>query len=113
MESATFGPANTHVVEIGGLLPGNEFDRVEATGTLNLGGTITIVPIDWARVFTFQVGQSFEIMTFAAATGDFSSYTGLELGGGLRLQPSWNRIDSRCTVVSTDLVGDLNHDEPR
>ena len=34
-------------------------------------------------------GQSFEVLTFGSVSGDFASYTGLDIGGGLILVPSF------------------------
>jgi len=38
-------------------------------------------------------------MTFASRTGDFATYNGLDLGGGVLLQPSFDANSLVLTVV--------------
>ena len=58
----TFGTTNTHTVEIGGLVPGGEYDQVNAD-TLNLGGTLDVRFIDLDNGYVPAAGDSFSILT--------------------------------------------------
>jgi hypothetical protein len=68
--SATFGQTNTHYVEIGGLMPGYEFDQVVATGTFDISGPLEVVFIDLGNGYTPQAGDSFAIITAASPGPD-------------------------------------------
>ena len=85
--TATFGPANLHTVEIGGLTPGSEFDTIRSTGTVNVGGALEIKFISLNNGFTPAGGQSFAIITAASIVGQFStvSYPPAPLGTFWRL----------------------------
>jgi hypothetical protein len=74
---------STLLIELGGLSPGSEYDVLHVTGELLLDGTLEMVLING---FMPSVGDTFTIMTFDSATGDFDSYTGMDLGSGLSLE---------------------------
>ena len=72
------GPAATLEIEIGGLIPGGEFDVVNITGDAALGGTLTVSlidPLGGGNVFAPSVGDTFEILTAGKLLGTFSSET--------------------------------------
>ncbi len=83
-------------IELGGLVPGEDFDVLEIGGQATLDGTLNVSVIDG---FTPQLGDSFVIMTFDSLVGDFATYTGLDLAGGLALQPSLSESSLTLTVV--------------
>ena len=60
-------------IEIGGLTAGSQFDRLIVTGTATLNGTLRVT-----RVNGFQpgAGHSFQVMTFASRSGNFSNLNG-------------------------------------
>ncbi|MCH8921790.1 MAG: hypothetical protein IIA67_01440, partial [Planctomycetes bacterium] len=104
-----YGPANVLTLEIGGLIPGEEFDRIDVTGEAVLDGVLRIEPIRLDNDFEFQVGDRFELLTFGSHVGDFSSYEGLQLDGGLSLRPTLSDSGLQLTVVrslAADLTGD-------
>lgn len=84
--------AGRYAVELGGTQPGVGFDRTTVGGTASLRGTLAITLVNG---FAPSLGDEFEIMTFAARTGDFDTMTGAALGGGLALQ----RIVGATNVV--------------
>jgi Tol biopolymer transport system component len=82
-------------IEIGGLVAGTEHDRVTVDGNFTADGTLNA---SITNGFPPQVGQTFTVLTFTGTrAGDFASYTGMDLGGGLVLEPQWN-------ATSLDLV---------
>lgn len=83
-------------VEIGGLTAGTDFDVLVVGGTVTLDGTLNVTLING---FSPQLGDSFEIMTYGSRSGDFSTYNGLVLGGGLELQASFGASSLTLTVV--------------
>jgi hypothetical protein len=72
-------------IEIGGLTPGDDFDRLSVSGQATLNGTLNVGLI---RGFRPSDGDSFPILTFGSESGDFSVRNGLDLGGGLTLVPN-------------------------
>ena len=72
-----------YAVEIGGLTAGTDFDVLASSGAATLNGTLAISLING---FTPSLGQTFQIMTYASRSGDFSTMTGQSLGGGLMFQ---------------------------
>jgi Tol biopolymer transport system component len=87
--------SSTANIEIGGLTPGTEHDQVTVSGDFTADGTLNASIING---FQPQVDQTFTVLTFTGVrTGDFASYTGMDLGGGLVLEPQWN-------ATSLDLV---------
>ncbi|MFT5524003.1 MAG: hypothetical protein ACI9HK_001953, partial [Pirellulaceae bacterium] len=78
----SFGANATLFVELGGLQPGSEFDRIEVAGTANLDGTLQVQLING---FVPQVGDEFEVITFADRNADFDTYLGMSISPDVRL----------------------------
>lgn len=57
-------------IELGGLQPGTEHDRLSVSGTAALGGTLDIRLIDG---FTPNVGDRFTVLTCASRSGQFAN----------------------------------------
>jgi hypothetical protein len=85
----------TYVVNLG---PGSPptFGQLRVSGPAALDGTLTVNTLPG---FFPIAGQSFQIMTFSSVTGDFATFTGLDLGGGLRLDP--NHTNTSYTLTAT------------
>ena len=83
-------------IELGGLVAGDDHDVLDVGDIADLDGTLNITLID---SFSPQLGDSFVIMTFASSVGDFATYNGLNLGGGLELEPSFTATSLTLTVV--------------
>jgi hypothetical protein len=67
-------------VEIGGTEAGTGFDKLTVSSMATLAGAIDA---SLTGAFTPNVGDSFEVMTFASRTGDFTNDSGLVIGNGL------------------------------
>ena len=72
-------------IELGGRIAGDEYDVVSVAGNATLGGTLSVELIN---SFEPTAGDSFTVMTFGSREGDFATYTGLEMPGGLLLEPT-------------------------
>ncbi|PAY17988.1 hypothetical protein CKO51_18440 [Rhodopirellula sp. SM50] len=66
----TFAAANTHTVELGGLIAGGEYDQVNAESA-NLDGILEVRFIDLGNGYQPQVGDSFSIVTADSVSGSF------------------------------------------
>ena len=66
----TQGPGGRLLVELGGTLPGSGYDQLNVTGNATLDGTLEVRLFG---AFTGTVGDLFDVMTYGAVTGNFSS----------------------------------------
>lgn len=75
-----FGQGSRYVMEIGGATRGAEYDALDVTGNLDLGGTLEVQLING---FTPFAGQRFVAAIFGSRFGDFANYFGMFTGGGV------------------------------
>jgi fibronectin-binding autotransporter adhesin len=71
-------------VEIGGSLPGTQFDQLVIAGQATLDGTLNVGLIN---SFSPAPGDSFKILTFAGSTGGFAT-ANIDQGGTFVLNPT-------------------------
>jgi hypothetical protein len=83
-------------IALGGPDPDGPYDQLQIGGSATLDGTLNVGLIGG---YTPQPGDTFGIVTFASATGNFATLNGVDLGGGLSLDPSYN--DTDLTLVTT------------
>lgn len=74
------GSGSTSIFEITGLTPG-DFDQVNVSGLLTLGGTLNLITTG-----SYSNGDFVQLFDAGSFAGTFASITGTDLGGGL----SWN-----------------------
>ena len=86
--------SGTLAIDIGG---SSSFGRVVVTGAATLAGTLEI---NLTGGFNPAIGETFTIMTFGSASGDFTTVTGLDIGGGKLLQRTVNATNMVLEVVS-------------
>lgn len=79
-ENTSFGADARVVIEIGGLIPGEQHDRIDVTGNVALDGTLELALIDG---FAPQAGQRFEILRYGTRDGAFAALAGTGLAPGL------------------------------
>jgi hypothetical protein len=84
-------------LKIGGYNPGTDFDQLSISGTATLDGTINISLLNG---FVPTDGDSFQILTFTAVNGDFATYNGLDLGGGLSFTPVYDSNSLTLVAMS-------------
>ncbi len=75
-------------IELGGVKPGELYDRINVTGTASLGGTLKVA---LTGGFKPEAGNGFRVATFASRAGDFATYEGLAADGAeliLRFDPT-------------------------
>lgn len=96
-------------IEIAGLAPGAQFDRVDVTGLANLNGALNVTLLN---NFIPSIGNSFEILrAVGGLSGSFSSINLPDLSAFNR---GW-QINSTATAISLQVVslgssGDYDHD---
>ena len=89
--------------EIGGTVPGDDYDRLDVTGTVTYGGALHVRLING---FIPSIGDTFELITATEASlskhdwPGFDCYSGLQIEPGLTLEPlMWPR---RFVLVAED-----------
>ena len=90
--TANLAASNTLFIELGGLTPGGQFDRLASTGTVNVDGTLDV---SFINGFTPAAGHSFEIIGATAVNGTFDTANLPTLPLGL----DWNVIYAADSVT--------------
>jgi hypothetical protein len=104
--SVSFGPANVLNVELGGTARGSQYDAVIASGNLTLGGSLQVSLIN---NFSPGLGNSFDILDWAARSGTFSSMQLPALSGSLVWNTSQLYNTGVISVIDSNfLPGDMN-----
>ena len=80
----------------------NSYDKMSITGQAHLNGLMTI---DLLRGYVPQIGNMFEIMTFAGESGTFSNVVGLPINGQEHFTLEYNLNNLTLDVVAGQLNG--------
>jgi autotransporter-associated beta strand protein len=94
----TFGAGADSIVEVGSAVN----VAVAATGSVSLGGRLTLIPTAGAANLT-----SSELVTAASLSGRYAGIDGNDLGDGRRLAVTYTATSA---VVTAALAGDMNLD---
>jgi hypothetical protein len=86
----TQGASGTLIVQLAGTDP-SQFSHLHVDGSVILAGTLSVSLL---APFVPNPGDSFQVLTFGGRPGDtaFDTYMGLDLGGGLRLDPQYDSL---------------------
>jgi hypothetical protein len=85
-------------IEIGGLTPGTQFDRLDITGNATLNGTLNVSLIN---SFFPSPGDTFRIINYGSHTGVFRFLNGLSLGSDLYFIPHYPGFSSGGVTLLT------------
>jgi autotransporter-associated beta strand protein len=91
-------------IELGGSTPGAEYDHIQVTDSVTLGGTLQV---SLTGAFAPQAGQSFNILGWSHADGAFDSLALPDLSDNLSWQIEYGPAGASLVVV---LPGDFNND---
>ncbi len=102
--SVSFGQDNVYLAEIGGLIPGEQFDQLQVGGTLSFGGTLKLM---WWDNFNAKVGDVFDLFDWGNSAGRFTNIdTGAaRLTNGLRWDFSRLYSTGEIGVAAVPLPG--------
>jgi len=90
------GRQSTVNVELNGTAVGAEYDQLNVSGAVTLNGNLDIT-----AGFAPSAGTRFTVLTFGSRTGSFANINGLDLGGGITLQPQWNANSLELVATGT------------
>jgi hypothetical protein len=91
-------------MQIGGLSPGTEYDRIELTGSAGLAGTLEVA---LTGGFFPAMGAAFNLITYGEEGGQFASY---KLPGAQQWLVSYGETALTLSVVGDAIPGDFNVD---
>ncbi len=94
-ENVKFDASAPLLIELGGLLPGTEYDQVLISGVAMLDGPLVISLIDG---FQPNPGDHFDILSYGSRIGAFREIVGNDLGNGVVLSPLYG--DSGMILVA-------------
>ncbi len=97
-------PSGSLAFLLGGTAPGTDYGQLQFNTPVALNGTVAVSTRNRPNP-----GDTFQVLSYPSATGDFSCFSGLDLGGGLMLVPGYARTS--LTLVATTY--DANATEPR
>lgn len=101
----TQAPDGVLGIDIGGLLPGTEYDVVNISGVATLGGTLDVSLVDiGSGLFTPTVGDSFDILFAESIVGEFDLLNMAVLGNGLGWDVSYLFDDFGMDLVRLSVV---------
>ncbi len=94
-------------IELGGTIVGSQYDKVNVTGQLNLGGTLDVVLYNG---FKPVMGNSFDILNWTSLSGMFSSENLPTMNGRIVWDGSQLYTTGTLSVLNTFYAGDFNRD---
>ena len=80
----TESPAATLAISLSALPPGTGFGRIQFSAKPTFAGKFALSTLNGYRP---NPGDSFFVIGYPSAAGDFTTFNGLDLGSGLRLAP--------------------------
>ncbi len=95
--SYTQTSSGTLNIEIDGITVGSGYSQLVVTGMASLAGTLHVTD---PNNFLPNGGDTFQVLTFASSTGNFDTYSGLDLGNGGILQPEFAANDTGLNLVA-------------
>jgi len=103
--SYTQGANGVTQIDLAGAAPGTGYDQVLISNVATLDGGFAVQAING---FEPTLGETFTVMTFGSRFGDFSNYSGLDLGAATLL-PSYV-ANSLVLETRSTIPGDVNLD---
>ena len=92
----------TYAVGIGGVTPGSLYGQLNVTMSTTLNGDLNVSLLDG---YTPPEGDSYQVLTFASETSNFSAEFGLYFGGGEGFRPTFVP-SSNPTALDLDVVSE-------
>jgi hypothetical protein len=98
-------PSANLAVSIGGTTPGTQYGHIHFPTAPSFAGKFTVIP---ANGFFPVPGNSFSVLSYPSASGNFIAMNGLDYGNGLRLTPGFTKTDLTLKTIRIPTSGELN-----
>lgn len=85
----------TLALDLGGVTPGSQHDRVSVGGSSTLSGAVAV---GLMGTFVPTLGQSFSVVAYSTNSGSFGGCNGCSLPGGRILVPTYNATELQLRV---------------
>src|SRR5579859_816431 len=107
--TGTYTQTSTGVLnaDIGGTTAGTQFDQLNVTGGVTLGGTLNVALING---FTPASGETFQVLTYGSQTGQFATIVQPPASSGVTFTPTYGATaftmtaGAATTVISQHVV---------
>jgi hypothetical protein len=90
-------PYVTLAISLGSASPGVGHGQIAFSNPLSMDGTFTV---STRNGFRPSPGDSFAVLSYPASSNSFACFSGLDLGGGLLLQPHYNITGLTLTTTT-------------
>jgi T5SS/PEP-CTERM-associated repeat protein len=94
-------------IELGGTMPGTQYDQLHVTGPLSLGGTLSVSLVGGFRP---HAGDTFDILDWGALSGSFGALQLPSLNSRIVWDASQLYTTGTLSVQNTFYAGDVNRD---
>jgi hypothetical protein len=92
------------VVSLGGTTPGTQYGHIHFPSAPAFSGKFTVTT---RNGFTPSPGNSFYVLSYPSASGNFIAMDGLDFGNGLRLEPHFVKTGLTLTTVNVPTSAEL------
>jgi hypothetical protein len=90
-------PSANLAVSLGGTTPGTQYGHIHFPSAPTFSGKFTVSA---RNGFTPSPGNSFYVLSYPSASGNFIAMDGLDFGNGLRLEPHFAKTGLTLTTVN-------------
>ena len=97
-------PSANLAVSLGGTTPGTQYGHIHFPSAPTFSGKFTVTP---SNGFTPSPGNTFYVLSYPSASGNFIAMDGLDFGNGLRLEPHFAKTGLTLTTVNVPTSAEL------
>jgi hypothetical protein len=97
-------PSANLAVSLGGTTPGTQYGHIRFPVAPTFAGKFTVTP---SNGFSPSPGNSFYVLSYPSASGNFIAMDGLDYGNGLRLEPHFAKTGLTLTTVNVPTSAEL------
>ncbi|NOS69615.1 MAG: hypothetical protein HOP33_06770 [Verrucomicrobia bacterium] len=91
------GSAVNLAISLGGATPGDGYGKINFSNPLSFDGTFSV---STRNGYLPNPGDTFSVLSYPASTSSFTCLSGMDLGGGLLLQPHYNATGLTLTATT-------------
>jgi hypothetical protein len=97
-------PSANLAVSLGGTTPGTQYGHIHFSSAPTFSGKFTVTT---RNGFTPSPGNTFYVLSYPSASGNFIAMDGLDFGNGLRLEPHFAKTGLTLTTVNVSTSAEV------